>query len=93
MEESCEQVLSDLFLCTISGAEMLDLNSDYEMMQGFTLFTDMLSSNNKSHEALFDLGRINYAQGRYDIAEKCLLRAYEVGRDFSYRIWLAFTQL
>lgn len=53
----------------------------------------MLSSNSKCHEALFGLGRINYAQGRYDIAEKCLVKAYEIGRDFTYRVWLAFTQL
>jgi hypothetical protein len=40
---------------------------------------------------MFGLARINYIQGRYEIAEKLLIKAYETKRDFAYRVWLGFT--
>ena len=49
-------------------------------------------SDPKCHEAIFGLGRINYIQGRYEIAEKLFIKAYEVKRDFVYRVWLGYTQ-
>jgi TolA-binding protein len=53
----------------------------------------MYEADNKTHEALFGLGRINYVQGRYEIAEKLFIKAYEAKRDFVYRVWLGYTQL
>ena len=40
---------------------------------------------------MFGLARINYIQGRYEISEKLLIKAYETKRDFVYRVWLGFT--
>lgn len=45
------------------------------------------------HEGMFGLARINYIQGRYEIAEALLVRAYETKRDFTYRVWLGYTYL
>lgn len=42
---------------------------------------------------MFGLGRINFVQGRYEIAERCFIKSYEAQRDFTYRVWLGFTQL
>lgn len=70
---------------------MLMTNSDFEFNQGFSLFSNMLKADPKCHEAMFGLGRINYIQGRYEIAEKWLIKAYETQRDFAYRVWLGFT--
>jgi hypothetical protein len=53
----------------------------------------MMRDDPKCHEGMFGLGRINYIQGRYEIAEKWLMKAYEVKRDFAYRVWLGFTQM
>lgn len=63
------------------------------MSQGFTLFRSMILADPNCHEAMFGLGRINYIQGRYDNAEKWLIKAYETKRDFTYRVWLGFTQV
>jgi hypothetical protein len=72
---------------------MLIITSDFEMSQGFTLFRSMILADPKCHEAMFGLGRINYIQGRYENAEKWLIKAYETKRDFTYRVWLGFTQV
>lgn len=72
---------------------MLTITSDFEMSQGFTLFKSMIQADPKCHEAMFGLGRINYIQGRYENAEKWLIKAYETKRDFTYRVWLGFTQV
>jgi hypothetical protein len=53
----------------------------------------MLKSDPKCHEAMFGLGRINYIQGRFEIAEKWLIKSYETKRDFAYRVWLGYTQM
>lgn len=70
-------MLSDLLVCLLSHQSMLKINSDFEMSQGFRLFVDMLKSDPKCHEAMFGLGRINYIQGRYENAEKWLIKSYE----------------
>ena len=72
---------------------MLSIHSDYELMKGYDLFSKLYRSDAKCHEALFGLGRINYVQGRYEIAEKLFIKAYELKRDFVYRVWLGFTQM
>lgn len=89
--QSDETVLNDLLICLISGKSMLMIASDYELNQGFQLFLNMLKSDPKCHEAMFGLGRINYIQGRYEIAEKWLIKSYETKRDFAYRVWLGYT--
>jgi hypothetical protein len=53
----------------------------------------MLRADLKCHEAMFGLGRINYVQGRYEIAERWFIKSYETNRDFAVRVWLGFTQL
>ena len=53
----------------------------------------MLTDDPKCHEGMFGLARINYIQGRYETAEKWLMKAYETKRDFAYRVWLGYTQL
>lgn len=68
------------------------LHSDFEMCQGYALYEQMWSADKKCHEAMFGLARINYAQGRYEISEKLLIKAYSIKRDFVYRVWLGFTQ-
>jgi len=65
--------------------------SDFEMNQGFVLFEQMIRDDQNCHEGMFGLARINYIQGRYEIAEKWLLKAYEIKRDFVYRVWLGYT--
>jgi hypothetical protein len=53
----------------------------------------MLTDDPKCHEGMFGLARINYIQGRYEAAEKWLMKAYETKRDFAYRVWLGYTQM
>ena len=72
---------------------MMMIHSDLELLRGYELFKQMYEADNKTHEALFGLGRINYVQGRYEIAEKLFIKAYEAKRDFVYRVWLGYTQL
>ena len=88
-----ENVLGDLLISLLSRNSMLKLNSDYELNQGHILFCSMLEKDPKCHEAMFGLGRINYVQGRYELAERCFIKSYEGHRDFTYRVWLGFTQL
>lgn len=92
MIDNADSVLGDLLTCLLSQRSILNLHSDFELMQGYTLFEQMYKSDSKCHEAMFGLARINYAQGRYEIAEKLLIKAYETKRDFAYRVWLGYTQ-
>jgi tetratricopeptide (TPR) repeat protein len=70
---------------------MVMLQSDFELMQGFSLFEQLLKADPKCHEALFGLGRINYICARYELAEKLIMKAYESKRDLVYRVWLGYT--
>lgn len=86
-----DAVLGDLLVCLLSRKQMVMLQSDFELMQGFSLFEQLLQADPKCHEALFGLGRINYICGRYELAEKLIMKAYESKRDFVYRVWLGYT--
>lgn len=66
------------------------IHSDFEICEGYFLFSQLYNADPSCHEALFGLARINYMQGRYEIAEKLLIKAYGVKRDFVYRVWLGF---
>lgn len=70
-------ILRDLLVSSITRQSLLALSSDYELCQEFKLFTDMLRADALCHEAMFGLGRINYVQGRYEIAEKWFIKSYE----------------
>lgn len=86
-----DTVLGDLLVCLLSQKSMLMLHSDFEISQGYVLFENLYGADKKCHEALFGLARINYIQGRYEIAEKLLIKAYGEKRDFVYRVWLGYT--
>ena len=57
------------------------------------MFDKMLKKDRHCHEAMFGLARINYVLGRYEFAERLLVKAYETKRDFTYRLWLSFTYM
>ena len=40
---------------------------------------------------MFGLARIHYIQARYEISERLFIKAYEIKRDFTYRVWLGYT--
>lgn len=88
-----DSVLGDLLVCLLTNKPMLTLHSDYELVQGYSLFSGLFAQDKKCHEAAFGLARINYSIGRYELSEKLLIKAYEAKRDFVYRVWLGYTQL
>jgi hypothetical protein len=69
-------MLSDLFICLISDKSLLSISSDYELTVGYHFFAKLLRSNEKCHEAMFGLARIHFIQGRYELAEKLIIKAY-----------------
>lgn len=75
----------------MSGVKALHLHSDLELLQGYAQFSQLYEVDPKCHEALYGLGRINYVQQRYELAEKLLIKAYTYRRDFTYRLWLGYT--
>lgn len=58
--ETEDNVLGDLFICLLAQKPMLSVSSDFELMQGFVLFEQMLKDDKTCHEAMFGLARINY---------------------------------
>jgi tetratricopeptide (TPR) repeat protein len=85
-----DTVLGDLLVCLLAQKQMMMVHSDLELCKGYELFKQMYEADPKCHEALFGLGRINYIQGRYEIAEKLFIKAYEAKRDMVYRVWLGY---
>jgi hypothetical protein len=55
-----ETVLGDLLVCLLAQKQMLSIQSDFEINQGFALFEQMMKDDPKCHEGMFGLGRINY---------------------------------
>ena len=51
----------------------------------------MLKKDPDCHEAMFGLGKINFALKRYELSEKWFNEAYLKRRDMAYRVWLGFT--
>ena len=51
----------------------------------------MLKKDPTCHEAMFGLGKINFAIKRYELSEKWFNEAYLKRRDMAYRVWLGFT--
>lgn len=60
-------------------------------MEGFRVFQKMLQADEKSHEAMFGLGQLNYRIQRYETAEHWLVKAYTLHKDIAYRFWLGMT--
>jgi|LauGreDrversion4_2_1035121.scaffolds.fasta_scaffold54607_2 hypothetical protein len=90
-QETEDSVLGDLFICLLGQKKMLAVSSDFELIQGYELFSRMLKNDSKLHEAMFGVARINYILGRYETSERLLIKAYETKRDFTYRVWLGYT--
>ena len=88
-----DAVLGDLLVTLLSKKSYLILHSDFELYQGYSLYEKLFTADKRCHEAMFGLAKVNYAQGRYEIAEKLLIKAYQVKRDFVYRVWLGYCQM
>jgi uncharacterized protein HemY len=86
-------VLRELYVSLIAGVNLFTVTSDYETMEGFRVFQKMLQADDKSHEAMFGLGQLNFKIQRYEIAEYWFVKAYTLHRDISYRFWLGVTYM
>ena len=86
-------VVRELYVSLISGVNLFVVTSDYETMEGFRVFQKMLQADDKSHEAMFGLGQLNFKIQRYEIAEYWFVKAYTLHRDISYRFWLGVTYM
>jgi len=83
--------MRELLISILSRRDLFTTQSDYELVDGFRLFSQMLTMDDKCHEAMFGIARINYTIKRYEVAESWFVKAYTIGKDMAYRIWLGMT--
>jgi len=69
------------------------MSSDYEIADGFRIFTMMYQADKKCHEAMFGIARANFTVGRFENAEQWLVLAYQNEKDLAYRVWLGYTYM
>lgn len=90
-KDKVDLVIRDLYVSSLTGRGLFPVTSDFETLEGFSIFTKMLQADEKSHEAMFGLGQLNFRIQRYETAEFWFVKAYTRKKDIAYRFWLAMT--
>jgi len=82
-----------MFYMLSSSKTFFSAISDFELITAFNQFQSMLKMDEKCHEAMYGLGKVNFLIKRYELAERWFMKAYQVKHDKVYRAWLGLTYI
>ena len=68
--------MRDIYFMLVSDKHFFGAVSDHELLTGFSQFEQMVKMDDKCHEAMFGLGKLNFLIKRYELAARWFADAF-----------------